>query len=369
MKTRTTTRVLITLLGVAFGTCCVSAVAEDSEPAQAVVGSPQKSEAEAAKTKTAPEAPPTSAPAAGAPADTKPAADASSKKEAGSKDAGSKEASSNEAGSKEAGSKEASSKEASSKEASSKEANSKEADAVHGNPTEWQFFDHYCSKCHNSTDWAGGVAFDTMTPEGISDDAQVWEEAVRKMRGRLMPPPDKPQPDQQAIDSQVAWLETKLDGVAKENPNPGSVVMHRLNRTEYAREVENLLGLKIDAAALLPKDTKADGFDNVANVLKVSPSFLDQYIVAAHDVSVQALGNASPAPSSVIYRAPEFARQDVHLEGMPLGTRGGMLVEHLFPADGEYTVNLNQSGGGGGGYVAGLDSRHTLILTLDGVKV
>jgi hypothetical protein len=238
-----------------------------------------------------------------------------------------------------------------------------------GSPTEWQFFDHYCSKCHNSTDWAGGVAFDTMTPEGMGDDAQVWEEAVRKLRGRLMPPPDKPQPDQQAIDGQVAWLESKLDAVAQEHPNPGSVVMHRLNRTEYAREVENLLGLKIDAAALLPKDTKADGFDNVANVLKVSPSFLDSYIVAAHDVSVQAVGDPAPAPSSVVYRASQASSQDVHLEGMPLGTRGGMLIEHLFPADGEYTFNLNQSGGGGGGYVAGLDSRHQMIMTIDGVKV
>jgi hypothetical protein len=238
-----------------------------------------------------------------------------------------------------------------------------------GAPTEFQFFDQYCSKCHNSTDWAGGVAFDTMAPESFGDDAKVWEEAVRKLRGRLMPPPDKPQPEQQAIDAQVAWLEGKLDAEAQAHPNPGSVVLHRLNRTEYAREIENLLDLKIDAAALLPKDTKADGFDNVANVLKVSPSFLDAYIVAAHDVSVRAIGKPAPTPASIVYRNPQAGSQGTHLEGLPLGSRGGMLVEHLFPADGEYTFNVNQSGGFGGGYIAGLDSRQKVVMTIDGQQV
>jgi hypothetical protein len=244
-----------------------------------------------------------------------------------------------------------------------------EAGPHSGAPKEWQFFDEYCSKCHNSTDWAGGVAFDTMLPDSFADDAKVWEEAVRKLRGRLMPPPDKPQPDQQTIDMQVAWLESKLDEHAKAHPDPGNVVLHRLNRTEYAREVENLLGLKIDAAALLPKDTKADGFDNVANVLRVSPSFLDQYIVAAQVVSLQAVGDPSPSPTSVVYRTPPGTSQTLHNEGLPLGTRGGLLVEHLFPADGEYTFNVNQSGGFGGGYIAGLDSRQTMIMMIDGKKV
>jgi hypothetical protein len=238
-----------------------------------------------------------------------------------------------------------------------------------GDSPQWKFFDQYCGKCHNSTDWAGGVAFDTMSPESFGDDAQVWEEAVRKLRGRLMPPPDKPQPAQQMIDSQIAWLESKLDAHAAEHPDPGSVVLHRLNRTEYEREIANLLGLKIDAAALLPKDTKADGFDNVANVLRVSPSFLDQYIVAAQEVSVKAVGDPSPSPTSVVYRTPVGTSQAVHNEGLPLGTRGGMLVEHLFPADGEYTFNINQSGGFGGGYIAGLDSRQHLVMFIDGQKV
>jgi hypothetical protein len=145
--------------------------------------------------------------------------------------------------------------------------------------------------------------------------------------------------------------------------------VHRLNRTEYQREIKNLLDLDIDAAALLPKDTKADGFDNVATVLKVSPSFLDAYIVAASEVSTRALGNPNAAPSSTSYRSSPGTPQDQHIDGMPLGTRGGLIAEHNFPADGVYTFNINQTGGGGGGYVAGLDSRHKLIMTIDGKKV
>ena len=236
-------------------------------------------------------------------------------------------------------------------------------------PAEWGFFEQYCGKCHNSTDWAGGVAFDTMTSDGIAEDAKVWEAAVRKLRGRLMPPPDKPQPEQQKVDTLVSFLETRLDAAAAAHPNPGQVVLHRLNRNEYAREVQDILGISVDAAALLPKDIKSEGFDNVASSLRVSPSFLDQYISAAHDVSVAAIGNPAATPASVTIRGSAANNQELHVEGLPLGTRGGLVAEHLFPADGEYTFNINQSGGFGGGYIAGLDSRQKLIMTVDGEKV
>ena len=240
----------------------------------------------------------------------------------------------------------------------------------HDPNNKWGFFEQYCEKCHNSTDWAGGVAFDAMSPDSIGDDAKELEEAVRKLQGRLMPPPGKPQPDQQTVDNMVDWLTTRLDETGAAHPNPGSVVIHRLNRTEYAREVKDLLALNIDAAALLPRDTKGEGgFDNVASVLKVSPSFLDQYIVAAHDVSVQAIGSNVASVAPTVYRASPENNQEMHVEGLPLGTRGGMLVEHLFPADGEYTFSINQGGSFGGGYITGLDSKQTLIMTLDGEQV
>jgi hypothetical protein len=249
------------------------------------------------------------------------------------------------------------------------------ADASAANPhpdpnNKWGFFEQYCEKCHNSTDWAGGVAFDAMSPDSIGDDAKELEEAVRKLQGRLMPPPGKPQPDQQTVDNMVSYLTARLDETGKARPDPGNVVVHRLNRTEYARQIKDLLALDIDAAALLPKDTKGEGgFDNIASVLKVSPSFLDQYIVAAHDVSVQAIGNNTPSAAPTVYRAPAENDQYRHVDGLPLGTRGGMVVEHLFPADGEYTFNINQGGSFGGGYITGLDSKQTLIMTIDGQQV
>jgi mono/diheme cytochrome c family protein len=230
------------------------------------------------------------------------------------------------------------------------------------------FLTRYCSDCHNSTDWAGGVAFETLPQEDIAADAAVWEETVRKLRGRLMPPPGELQPSQQDIDTQVKWLEGRLDAASGSRPQPGNVVLHRLNRTEYQNEIRRLLDLDIDAAALLPKDTKADGFDNVALALRVSPAFLDAYIVAAQEVSAKALGGAS-RPSSTVYRAAPGMPRYQHQEGLPLGTRGGMVVEHLFPADGEYTFHITQSGNRGGGYVSGLDSRQRLVMTVDGRRV
>jgi mono/diheme cytochrome c family protein len=232
-----------------------------------------------------------------------------------------------------------------------------------------EFLNEFCGDCHNATDWAGGVAFDTLSHDNMSEDAGVWEEAVKKLRGRLMPPPGEPQPSQQAIDSQVAWLESRLDAAAGARQRPGNVVLHRLNRTEYQNEIRRLLDLDIDAAALLPKDTKADGFDNVALALRVSPAFLDAYIVAAQEVSARALGANATRPVSTVYRASPGAARYQHLEGLPLGTRGGLLVEHLFPADGEYTFNITQSGNRGGGYISGLDSRQRLVMTLDGRRV
>ena len=236
-------------------------------------------------------------------------------------------------------------------------------------PTGSEFLSKFCGDCHNATDWAGGVAFDTMSPDNVSEDAGVWEEAVKKLRGRLMPPPGEAQPSQQAIDAQVTWLEGRLDAAAGARRRPGNVVLHRLNRTEYQNEIRRLLDLDIDAAALLPKDTKADGFDNVALALRVSPAFLDAYIVAAQEVSAKALGANATRPTSTVYRVSPGAARYQHLEGLPLGTRGGLLVEHLFPADGEYTFNITQTGNRGGGYISGLDSRQRLVMTLDGRRV
>jgi hypothetical protein len=190
----------------------------------------------------------------------------------------------------------------------------------------------------------------------------VWEKAVRKLRGGMMPPLGARRPDRANVEAFVSWLETSLDEAAAAHPNPGRVALHRLNRSEYATAIEDLFDLRIDAGALLPKDDEADGFDNVASVLTVSPSFLDQYISAARVVSNRALGNPAARATSATYRPARGTDQAVRVEGLPLGTRGGLLVEHLFPADGDYKLNI--SGLAAAGYVRGMEYQHTLVVTI-----
>jgi hypothetical protein len=236
-------------------------------------------------------------------------------------------------------------------------------------PAAWGLLEKRCVKCHNSVDWAGGVAFDTMLPEDIPADAEIWETAVRKLRGRMMPPPGQPQPDQQTVDQFVSWMEGELDRAAGAHPDPGNVGLHRLNRTEYQREINRLLALDIDVKTMLPKDVSSDGFDNVAAVLRISPTFLDQYITAARTVSRQAIGRASAKPSTRQYRVNPASDQFTHIDGLPLGTRGGMLIEHYFPADGEYEFNIREFFFGGAGYVTRVDQSHRVIMTIDDVRV
>jgi mono/diheme cytochrome c family protein len=227
--------------------------------------------------------------------------------------------------------------------------------------------DSYCVGCHNQRAKTGGLALDTVDLANVGEHAEIWEEAVRKLRGGLMPPPGSRRPPQADVDTFVASLEAALDRAAAADPNPGRVALHRLNRAEYAAAIDDLFGLRIDAAALLPKDDEADGFDNVASVLTVSPSFLEQYISAARVVTNLALGNPAQRPTSLTYRPARGTDQAAHVDGLPLGTRGGLIAEHLFPADGDYKLNI--SGLAGAGYVRGMEYQHTLIVTLDGTKV
>ena len=227
--------------------------------------------------------------------------------------------------------------------------------------------DTYCVTCHNQRAKTAGLTFDTMDLAKLSDHADIWEKTVRKLRGGMMPPPGVRRPDQASVDGMVTWLERSLDEAAAAHPNPGRVALHRLNRAEYAAAIEDLLGIKIDPAALLPKDDEAEGFDNVASVLTVSPSFLDQYISAARVVSARAIGNPTARPGSQSYRPARGTDQSARVDGLPLGTRGGLLIEHLFPADGDYKFNIPNMAIAG--YVRGMEYKHTLIVTIDGVKV
>ncbi len=255
-----------------------------------------------------------------------------------------------------------------------------EADAAHGEAHsqalataeadiggKWDLLETYCVECHNFTDWAGGVAFDTMSPDGVPDDAEIWESVVARLGARMMPPPGSDQPEQGEVDSFVASLEGYLDTAGEGEAHAGWIPLHRLNRTEYARAVYDLLALEVDAEALLPRDPESDGFDNIASMLGTSPAFVEQFVAAAQDVSMQAVGDQSPKVATRTYR-PETGNQTGHVRGLPLGTRGGMAAEHFFPADGEYEFDI-AGPGGGAGYINALDHKHTVIMTIDGEQV
>jgi hypothetical protein len=232
---------------------------------------------------------------------------------------------------------------------------------------QWALLDRYCIDCHNEQDRTADIAFDLMDAEAIAAEPELFEEAVRKLRGRMMPPPGGPLPAEREYEEFVAWLEASLDKRAAASPNPGRVVLHRLNRSEYENAIRDLFDLQIDAGALLPKDDESDGFDNVASVLKVSPSFLDQYIAAARVVSQMAVGDPAAKLDSRVFYAPPTLNQNFHVDGMPLGTRGGMQVEHFFPVDGEYLVSLG--GLARARYVEGMEYRHKLMVIVDGLKM
>ena len=238
----------------------------------------------------------------------------------------------------------------------------------------WDLLNEYCVSCHNFEDWAGSLAFDTLSPETIHNNIYVFEKAVRKMRGRLMPPPGNDKPPIEDLDAFIADMEYYLDSIADNSgANPGHISVHRLNRTEYENSVEDLLAYDIDAEALLPPDATSDGFDNVAEVLQVSPTFLEQYIQAARQISIKAVSSEAPEPDVASWVPPSLATQYRHVKGLPLGTRGGFVVDHYFPADGEYTFNVeiaSQEGSLQRSYPTWwLEDEHRFILTIDGEEV
>src|SRR5262249_8714213 len=151
----------------------------------------------------------------------------------------------------------------------------------------------------------------------VADRADVWEKVIRKLHGRMMPPQGSPRPDEAAVDAFATSLETAIDRVALTKPNPGRSPLHRLNRSEYAAAVRDVLALDVDSAALLPADDEANGFDNIADVLKVSPSLLEQYLTAARKVSALAVGDPKMAPIGMVYRVPPDRSQEDHVEGLP----------------------------------------------------
>ena len=228
--------------------------------------------------------------------------------------------------------------------------------------------DQYCVRCHNERLQTAGLALDAADVDHVGPDAAVWERAVRKLRARAMPPAGSPRPDDTAYDGLVSYLETELDRHARANPDPGRTdTFRRLNRTEYQNAVRDLLGLDVDVTSLLPRDDASYGFDNVGAV-NLSPTLLERYLSAARKVSRLAVGSPLPAPGSRVVVLPADLTQEDHFEGLPFGTRGGTAVDHNFPLDGEYEIQVRLSRNRNEN-VEGLTEPHELELTLDGERL
>jgi hypothetical protein len=253
--------------------------------------------------------------------------------------------------------------------------------AHRSNAEQWATVEKYCYDCHNRDDMAGDRAFDKMSPDNIAADAATWEKAIRKVRSGLMPPAGGPRPDAETAARLVAWLEDEIDTAASDaEPAPGRVSLHRLNRREYAHAIRDLLALDVDPAQWLPEDNLAGHFDNDADALQVSPAFVNQYIDAARAIALEAVGDPKAPPIATTYGdpanmvislppdgAPGTGRQQHHLKGLPFGTRGGFVVQHNFPADGEYELTIGDMALAR--EVPRMEFENTVVVLLDGEEI
>ena len=226
----------------------------------------------------------------------------------------------------------------------------------------------YCVTCHNQRLKTGGLALDALDASNLPRDAEVWEKVIKKVRGNMMPPAGSPRPDAATLDAFAAGLESTLDRAAAARPRPGRLRPHRFNRAEYANAIRDLLALDIDAAALLPPDDSSYGFDNIADILGVSPLLMERYVGAAERISALAVGDPSLGAAAQMYRVSFDLPQHEHISGLPIGTRGGTAVRHHFPLDGEYVIKL-RLWKTSVGYIRGLQSEHDVEVTIDGRPV
>ena len=228
--------------------------------------------------------------------------------------------------------------------------------------------DKYCVTCHSDKLKTGGLSLQSADMTNIPAGAETWEKVIHKVSLGAMPPQGMPRPDQPTLNNLVSWLETSIDHAAATNPNPGRATLHRLNRTEYANAIHDLLALDVDPAPLLPADDESYGFDDIADVLRTSPSLLERYMSASWNLSRLAVGDPNLGADTQTYRAKPDLSQNGHMEGLPLGTRGGMAIRHYFPLDGEYVIRVRLWRATADA-IKGLEEVHQVEISVDGTRV
>ncbi|MGE3510804.1 MAG: DUF1592 domain-containing protein, partial [Vicinamibacterales bacterium] len=227
--------------------------------------------------------------------------------------------------------------------------------------------DKYCVTCHSDRLKTGGLTLQGLDVADVPAGAEVWEKVIRKLQTGSMPPAGAPRPDAATLSNVATWLETIIDRDADARPRAGRTeALHRLNRFEYQNAVRDLLQLDIDAAALVPADDQSYGFDNIAGVLKMSPTLLERYMLAAREISRRAVGASTLPPTAETFRVRSDLSQYSHIEGMPFGTRGGMALDYNFPQDGEYLIKLELLDLFAG---AQIKEVHKLEVSVDGTRV
>ncbi len=232
------------------------------------------------------------------------------------------------------------------------------------------FLDRYCVACHNERLRTAGLLLDVADTQHVGAGAEIWEKVVRKLRSGAMPPAGRRRPEPAVLDAFATWLETGLDRHAAAHPDPGRVADHRLNRFEYGNAVRDLLALEIDPTALLPADESDQGFDNIAEVLSMSPTLLGRYMFAARRIAQLAVGDPAIGPSVETFDLSRGLRQDARMhEGLPYGTRGGTLVRHYFPLDGEYLVKIRLGRNFTNSRIRAIATREEIDVLLDGALV
>ena len=226
----------------------------------------------------------------------------------------------------------------------------------------------YCAGCHSERGKAGGLSLAAFDAGAAAQHAEVSEKMIRKLRAGMMPPPGARRPEGDALASLAGALENRIDAAAAAAPNPGRRSFQRLNRAEYARAVKDLLALDVDVSGLLPPDSISSGFDNIADSQPLSPALMEGYLRAASQVTALAVGDPEAEPAEAHYRVPKTASQLRRVDGAPLGTRGGIALDHTFPADGDYVFRLELHGNADGFLFGGPAAGEQIDVSLNGER-